>query len=85
VGNAKSLGAFVLQGVSLRLVSARSRRANYCFVSFYFIFVQKMVSVVTFGVKSRENSFGIDVGVGDIIWQFIFFSGNTHCCFVWPN
>jgi hypothetical protein len=55
-------------GVSLQLDSAQSRRANYFLVYFYFHFCSKMVSVVTFGVKLRENSFGIDVSAGDIIW-----------------
>jgi hypothetical protein len=46
---------------SLQLDFVWSRRVNYCFVSFYFYFRSKMVSVGTFRVKLRENSFGIDV------------------------
>jgi hypothetical protein len=55
-------------GVSLQLDSARSRRAKLVSRIFLFYFCSKIVSVVTFGVKLMENSFGIDVGVGDIIW-----------------
>jgi hypothetical protein len=51
-----SLVSFVLRGSSLQLDFVWSRHVNYCFDSFYFYFCSKMVSVVTFRVKLRENS-----------------------------
>jgi hypothetical protein len=50
-----SLVAFVLQGVSLQLVSARSRCAKLLFCIFMFNFCSKMVLVVTFGVIIEER------------------------------
>jgi hypothetical protein len=67
VGNAKPKLPLFL-GVSLQLDFRAEQTCKLLFCLFLFYFCSKMVSVVTFGVKLRENSFGIDVAVGDIIW-----------------